>query len=853
MLWLIMALTTSHGMAADGWVHPAGLIDVATLQEIRHKRDTQAWARDVIDGLDRGVQPWLEQPVDRLEALLPKHKVSVYWLLICPDCRTQLRFDPFNDQAATCAHCGRTHPLSEDSVAATVGSSYSGTLYDGWGCHYVLAISRAAQNLALLHALGADAEYAQRSADILRIFARHIGSLPVQGLGRLPVIWTYAYEGDMSVLEPLITAYELLRGVDGLLSADDHRRIQQDLIKHWTDAVLRFEQDSSQRHNNMYRWLTTVALAGCALEDPGYVDWAFGVRDYSPQARPEHRSLAWLTENNYLEDGAFWGLCSAYHLYALGPHGRAMVLGRRLSRQMPDLFPPELYDEMAPDNPRSQVARNALKWFTAQCFPDLTMAPFGDMGGRVSLATYPLTAEIGYRDLGVEEVGSYRAIREGSRGLTGLLYGADTIAEQPWPYQSVHLSSGYVALKRETGDNRLYAGLNALAPGSGHSHADRLSLITYSRDRMLSGEKRTRYDDAEQRTYSGASYAHNTVTVDERSQVHGDKLTGDQIPRIEAFVDMPAVQVAEVRGDHVYPETRVYRRLLCQFDEYLVDIFRVEGGRTHDWFFHGVGDRPVVSIPLEERPQFEPASYVCRGAPAYATGATDDPFSVTWRIPADPEAELDGRRRDVFSRVMLAGFPNQGVNILSTYPNPGRYSLMVRHAGATHAFVAVHEAYFDEPVAAQVRALPGSSAAAVEVTHADGSRRTVVYGRGGAETGIGLRGRMGMIDLDARGRLRGLALLQGRELRYQGVRLIRCERDACLSVVFAGDRVTAVSSPPIAYRTVGGRRVFEPGQDVRAWLHAPASLSQTGDEWYAVARCPGQDADGPRPVIIGHD
>ncbi|MGD9496013.1 MAG: hypothetical protein AB7Y46_06870, partial [Armatimonadota bacterium] len=412
------ALSPAWSAPADGWRHPAGLIDIATLEEVRHKQQTQAWARAVIEALDREVQPWLAQPVERLEELLPKRKTQVYWLLVCPQCRGSLRFDPFDDQAATCPSCGRTWRLSEQSPAAPPEASYAGTLYDGWGCHYLLKLSAKAKELALLHALGADDSYAQRAAEILRIFARHIGPLPVLGDSHR-VIWTYAYEGDMTVLEPLITAYELVRGIDGLLSAEDHRTIQQDLIKHWTDSVLRFQADQVQRHNNTYRWLTTVALAGCALEDADYVDWAFGVRAYSPQLRPQHCSLAWLTEQNYLDDGAFWGLCSAYHLYALGPHCEAMVLGRRLSRQMPGLFPPELFDEMDPSHPRARIARNAIKLFTAQCFPDLTMAPFGDMGGRVSLATYPLTAEIGYRDLGVEEVGSYSAIREGDRGLVG--------------------------------------------------------------------------------------------------------------------------------------------------------------------------------------------------------------------------------------------------------------------------------------------------------------------------------------------------------------------------------------------------------------------------------------------------
>lgn len=45
--------------------------------------------------------------------------------------------------------------------------------------------------------------------------------------------------------------------------------------------------------------------------------------------------------------------------------------------------------------------------------------------------TYALTAEIGYRYLGIDEVGAYSSLRAGNCGLTGLIYGADTIEKRP--------------------------------------------------------------------------------------------------------------------------------------------------------------------------------------------------------------------------------------------------------------------------------------------------------------------------------------------------------------------------------------------------------------------------------------
>ena len=834
-------------LRADEWVHPAGPLDVATLDDMKRKCESLDWARKVVEDLDREVQPWLAQPRERLDELLPRRRMSVYWLMVCPECRGGLRFDPFNNKQAACLRCGKTADLDQRSPASN--EYYGGTLYEGWGCSYLLTMAGMAKNMALLHALGADRSYAEQAAGILKILANRIKPLPVLGSGTQTVIWTYNKEGDAGIVINLTTTYELLRNIEGLFSADDQRAIQVDLLKHWADSVFRVERDSSPRSNQMFEYLSAVALVGCVIEDADYVDWAFGHREYSPENRPDHHSLGWLTNNQYREDGGFRGLCSAYHLYALGPNCRVLVFGHRLAQQMPDLFPPEIYDELDPLNPRPRNLRRAVKWFTAQAFPDLTMAPFGDMGGRISLMTYPLTAEIGYRYLGIGEVGSYRRLRTGDRGMVGLVYGADIIKERSVPHQSTNLSSGYVALKREANGNRLYAGLNALAPGSGHQHADRLNLLTYSRDRMLTGEKWIQYHDAEQRIYAGASYAHNTVTVDETSQMRGNLLTGERTPRINIFVDLPAGQVAEAHGDKIYEQTSIYRRLICQFDEYLLDIFRVQGGDVHDWFYHGVGEEPVVSIPMETKPGFEPALYVVRGKEEYKSGAADETFSATWRILADPSGEFSGRRRHVHSRVTMAGAPGQTAFVLNTSPTHGQHCLMVRQAETTAPFIAIHEAYFEKPIATGVRLMPTDSAAAIDITHADGSKRLAFYESGSGPAGLRLKGRFAVIEFDPRNRLRSLLLVHGTELSYGGLQL-QADRAVSLSVTIDASGAQLVSAPRLGYETVEGQAVYGSGRQSTVSITVPEQWSPTGKAIRKRVLIPGQTKAGPSPVEV---
>ncbi len=44
--------------------------------------------------------------------------------------------------------------VAAEASERSLKTTYAGTLYDGWACYYLMAMSGTAQNLALLHALG---------------------------------------------------------------------------------------------------------------------------------------------------------------------------------------------------------------------------------------------------------------------------------------------------------------------------------------------------------------------------------------------------------------------------------------------------------------------------------------------------------------------------------------------------------------------------------------------------------------------------------------------------------------------------------------------------------------------------
>ncbi|MDP6779196.1 MAG: heparinase II/III family protein [Candidatus Latescibacteria bacterium] len=133
----------------------------------------------------------------------------------------------------------------------------------------------------------------------------------------------------------------------------------------------------------------------------------------------------------------------------------------------------------------------------------------------------------------------------------------------------------------------------------GHAHADNLDLMVYAKGRELISD--IGYTHTLLRPFSTSSMAHNLVVVDERSQEGADgRLVGwgvceDVLRFCEAAAEASYVGV-----------TSVYRRAVATValpggGAYVVDVFRVKGGSTHDWFLHGSADEDQTvscSLPL---------------------------------------------------------------------------------------------------------------------------------------------------------------------------------------------------------------------------------------------------------------
>ncbi len=308
-------------------------------------------------------------------------------------------------------------------------------------------------------------------------------------------------------------------------------------------------------------------------------------------------------------------------------------------------------------------------------------------------------------------------------------------------------AAGHAVLARGTGPGQVQAHLH-FGNHAGHAHADELNLLLFSHGREMLGE--IGYSHTKLRPWAMSTPAHNTVVVDRFNQI----ITRGWLPvswaRLDRFektefaardevfgslllfdADDGRVQVVEaeaVRGyRELVPGLSEYRRLVALIeigdgDSYVVDVFRVAGGREHLWTAHGSVERDQdieTTLKLEPRegtflgpgteyaadrdPELDSESF--KGAVfGLIDGLSSAPaagqWSATWRFRDTPDLGLrltmmgsTGRRVSVgrAPSVVPAGEDNAKVD---QFKMP---LVLVEDAGVESVFFAVWEPFRGRP------------------------------------------------------------------------------------------------------------------------------------------------------------
>ncbi|MBI5092561.1 MAG: heparinase II/III family protein [Candidatus Hydrogenedentes bacterium] len=797
MMWLAAIALTG----AVQWQHPAGMVTDDTVAEVRQKVAEHDWAKRLYDARKHTLDEWVNAPLDDLRRVFPKKRGNVYHNFSCPDDRSRLKFDPFHSDSFQCPVCGKTYAPETDAGIYKPDDRYHGTMYDGWACTFFQTACDVAADLALVARVDDNAAYRVRAIDILMLYADVTENMPtdVNKEPQFSRIYTYHREGDNKVLFDLAIAYELSRDH---MAPEQRARVETVVLKRILNDIM-MEPIYTYDHNNVYQWHRTILQTALALEREDLIDWSFGYGAFDPEHQPEHRSLRRIVATHFKPDGAFWELCSGYHLYPMFHFCELAVLSHHLSAMDSQRFPAAQYDFTDRSSAGGQAIKNALEWFVSMAMPDRTMPTMGDSTvSRAGMDDYMVTAEIGYRYFDVRAVGDYPALREGKRSWPGLVHGAPEIVQRYTPCTSSFLSSGWVSLRSDWQGNRTWVGLNSLIPGGGHQHADRLTFVNYSHGKLLALEKATPYNESVTRVLGTLSQSHNTVTVDKTSQKQGEALTEAETPKVTQFYAGPVVQFAEVNGDHLYPQANIYRRSVALFEDVAVDLFQVSGGATHDWMVHHAGKAPEFSVPVSDG-EFSPADWLYNGTKRVRHARTDDTWQASWRVD------------DVTSRVTMLGAAATGVYALETYPvdnaivtpkDPPCQSLCVRRE-SNAPFLAVWNSWQKEPNVSKISR--GSSPQSLMVTTTSNTYR-LLFGPGETTFDDGVSIKTDAVFTLVRNRD---AVVYARGTRVdlaapEGSLQIASDRPATVSAEFLRGDVTLETSGDIMYDTYGGADTY---------------------------------------------
>ncbi len=287
----------------------------------------------------------------------------------------------------------------------------------------------------------------------------------------------------------------------------------------------------------------------------------------------------------------------------------------------------------------------------------------------------------------------------------------------------------------------------------GHEHCDMLNLILWAKGRELISE--TRYRPLEitntTREWHRATAGHVTVVVDGKNHTtRWDKHTPKRQPQpTDAIPGVPdwywrwrcygdnmnngtlrlfnsefeIVRVVEADGHRAYGssvEMDLYRRTVAlvkinDVDCYIVDVFRVRGGKVHDYMLHSCLDLPhsvKLSVALDERMDGTLHEYIGE----LRSGATDGGWTATFALD------------DGSSSLKTFVLPQPGTMIIQGMAPAMRRKgvapfLAVRQSDGESLFVAVHHPYVGEPLVQKVEpvelAPSDTGAVAIRVTLPD--------------------------------------------------------------------------------------------------------------------------------------
>ncbi|MDP6775801.1 MAG: heparinase II/III family protein, partial [Candidatus Latescibacteria bacterium] len=622
--------------------HPAVFITADDIERARRNIDGYAWAKARFEAHRSSADRWLAMSDDDLRAIVPHQHALFDKRVDCPVCGSACETRVEWIGRARCPDCERDYP---DAEHPDDGSGWrnpdTGKTHPFVPTYNEFAVDQITDHglgdLAICYAVTGDESYA-RTASVLFDALAHLyptadggpmwyPHMPYPGGGRLnrPQYQTSRmlifYSRDCDLLygseawdEPSVNP----------LCATRRENVEVNLLINGAeycygkllDAEWKPEIKVLPSFNNAYSdYLQGIVSVGCALGISHYIDYAlegkFAITNFLDNALDR--------ESQYIETS--FGTYST-HTFDLFMHHAEMLYSFRDTSRTGGLnlytHPKFVRGFLRSDLDLSCAGHSPP---VGDCGPDLTIKGRSErsdqdaytpkLHGRLELliAKAPDAAsrqeyQAYLYSLCEGEVGDRRAHFSADRLLNELLlFRADPVPEPAADHAGLRLqaplrSTALVAgrntaiLRKGTPDTGEMAALLRCGQTLNHGHYDELNLNLFALGREITYDPG--YGDAQGRFGVGkVTGTHNLVMVNETCQLKQEGTGGN----LTLFCEAPFVRVTEGRSENAYgsEDLSMYRRTVALVDladggGYVLDIFRVAGGHTHDFNYHFIGD-----------------------------------------------------------------------------------------------------------------------------------------------------------------------------------------------------------------------------------------------------------------------
>lgn len=372
----------------------------------------------------------------------------------------------------------------------------------------------------------------------------------------------------------------------------------------------------------------------------------------------------------------------------------------------------------------------------------------------------------------------------------------DPVSRNPYHRSSFHPGWGVGALRLGAAERIAGAVLNWGSGLDGHSHNDMLSLLYFGEQMLMLSPPEYpahRADAIREEWWRGGAAAHNTVVID---GVNHTRSRGKPC----LWGESPQLSLVQAFADGAYPGTKhELRRTAMLIDTrpdrtpYLLDIFEVRGGRSHDYFLqaqapkYGPAETLAVMSP-RLKPSGKPdlaalldsgreAGYAYIGEPAAAPlGHSGE---LRWHFPVDGHgATLRALPLADGAETLCCGDAPGVRNVKERDQSRTVKKVVRRRTGRQplqSCFITAFESYRDgrEPDLLHLERLPvAGHAVALKVTHGAGSDLVLLrtgpgnFSLRSTATPLFFDGDAALLSLSPAGQLIRATLVGGSRLRF---------------------------------------------------------------------------------------